>query len=97
MFTLVLLDGILDGFSIPIITSRKLHFKKAFLVTLRKLLHGLAEHIYTRKCKKSNILAESNTIFKNIVLQDLGTIRIRFLQNSTKQNVMFVYLLILPM
>jgi hypothetical protein len=90
MFTLVLLDGILDGFSIPIIKSRKLHFKKAFLGTLRKLLHGLAEH--TRKCKKSNISAESNTIFKNIVLQNLGTISIRFLQKSLKQNVMFVYL-----
>jgi hypothetical protein len=60
---------VLDGFSIPIIKSRKLHFKKAFLGTLRKLLHGLAEH--TRKYKKSNISAELNTIFKNIVLQDL--------------------------
>jgi hypothetical protein len=31
---------------------------------------------------KSNISAESNTIFKNLVLQALGTIRIRFLQKK---------------
>jgi hypothetical protein len=35
----------------------------------------------------SNILAEPNTIFKNLVLQALGTIRIRFLQK--KANTKF--------
>ncbi len=35
---------------------------------------------------KSNISDESNTIFKNIVLQALGTIRIRFLQKGIKQK-----------
>jgi hypothetical protein len=36
--------------------------------------------------KKSNISAEWNLIFKNLVLQALGTIRFRFLQkNSTKK------------
>jgi hypothetical protein len=37
---------------------------------------------HTRKCLKSNISAESNTILKNLVLQALGTIKIRFLQKS---------------
>ncbi len=32
--------------------------------------------------KKSNISAESNMIFKNLVLQALGTIRFRFLQKK---------------
>ncbi len=41
---------------------------------------------------KSNILAESNTIFKNLVLQALGTIRIRFLQKKSQKNFMLVYL-----
>ncbi len=39
----------------------------------------------------SNILAESNTVFKNLVLQALGTIRIRFLQKSHQKNFMLVY------
>ncbi len=34
---------------------------------------------------KSNVSAESNTIFKNLVLQTLGTIRFRFLQKSNKK------------
>jgi hypothetical protein len=36
---------------------------------------------------KSNISAESNTIFKNLVLQALGTITFRFLQK--KENKKF--------
>jgi hypothetical protein len=34
---------------------------------------------------KLNISAKSNTIFKNLELQALGTIRIRFLQKSQKK------------
>jgi hypothetical protein len=41
---------------------------------------------------KLNISAESNTIFKNLVLQALGTIRFRFLQKNLKKIVMLVYL-----
>jgi hypothetical protein len=36
---------------------------------------------------KIRISAESNTIFKNLVLQALGTIRIRFLQKSVLKNL----------
>jgi hypothetical protein len=43
-----------------------------------------AEH--ARKCLKVEycISAESNKIFKNLVLQARGTIRIRFLQKKSK-------------
>ncbi len=34
---------------------------------------------------KSNISTKSNTIFKNLVLQALGTIRFRFLQKKSKK------------
>jgi|688.fasta_scaffold292928_1 hypothetical protein len=37
--------------------------------------------------KKSNISAVSNTIFKNLVLQALGTIRFRFLQKKSLKKV----------
>jgi hypothetical protein len=37
--------------------------------------------------QKSNISAESNTIFKNLVLQALGTIWFRFLQKKSKNFV----------
>ncbi len=39
-----------------------------------------------------HISAESNTIFKNLVLQALGTTWFRFLQKKSKKNVMLVYL-----
>ncbi len=46
-----------------------------------EMISSLTEHMW--KCFiKSNISAESNTIFKNLVLQALGTIRIRFLQKK---------------
>ncbi len=54
-----------------------------------EMISSLTEH--TRKCLKVEYLGESNTIFKNLVWQALGTIRIRFLQKS--QNFMLVYLL----
>jgi hypothetical protein len=38
------------------------------------MIASLTEH--TRKCLKVESLAESNTIFKILVLQALGTIRI---------------------
>ncbi len=41
---------------------------------------------------KSNISAESNMIFKNLVLQALGTIKIRFLLKCILKNFMLVYL-----
>ncbi len=41
---------------------------------------------------KSNISAESNMIFKNLVLQALGTIKIRFLLKSILKNFMILYL-----
>jgi hypothetical protein len=43
----------------------------------------LAEHM--RKYLKLNISANSNMIFKNLVLQALGTIRIQFMQKSKKK------------
>ncbi len=39
----------------------------------------------TGECLKSKISAESNMIFKNLVLQDLEIIRIRFRQKSNKK------------
>ncbi len=45
--------------------------------------------------KKSTITAESNTIFKNLVLQALGTIWFRFLQKKSKKHFMLVYLWLL--
>ncbi len=47
--------------------------------------------IHGNNVLKSNISAESNTIFKNLVLQALGTIRFRFLQ-KIKKKFMLVYL-----
>jgi hypothetical protein len=41
---------------------------------------------------KSNISSELNAIFKNLVLQDIGTLRFRFLQKKYKKNVKLVYL-----
>jgi hypothetical protein len=46
-------------------------------------ISSLAEH--TRKCLKSNISAESHTIFKNLMIQALGTIRFWFLQKNLKK------------
>ncbi len=45
-----------------------------------EIISWLTEH--SRKCLKLNISAESNMIFKNLVLQALWVIRIRFLQKS---------------
>ena len=45
-----------------------------------------------RNVKKSNISAILNSFFKNLELQALGTIRIRFLQKNEKKYLMLVYL-----
>jgi hypothetical protein len=47
---------------------------------------------HARKCLKVEYLVESNTIFKNLVLQALGIIRFGFLQKKYKKNFMLVYL-----
>ncbi len=61
-----------------------------------ELISSRAEHTGNRfhrmlsmrgNVKKSNISAESNTIFKNLVLQALGTIRFRFLQKKSKKKI----------
>jgi hypothetical protein len=41
-----------------------------------------------RNVKKSNISVESDPIFKNLVLQALGTIRFQFLQKSKKNGML---------
>ncbi len=60
-----------------------------------ELISSHAEHTENRfhrmlsvcgNVKKLTISAESNTIFKNLVLQALGTIRIRFLQKKSKKK-----------
>ncbi len=51
-------------------------------------LFGYDFIVQTRKCKKkSNNSAWSNTVFKNLVLRTLETIRIRFLQKKVFKKI----------
>ncbi len=75
MFRFVLLDGILDSFS---------KFK-LFIVEhciLIRLFWVRFHRTNAEMLKKSNISAESNTIFKNLELGALETIRIWFLHKK---------------
>jgi hypothetical protein len=49
------------------------------------MISSLTEH--PQKCLKVEYLGRSNTIFKNLVLEDFGTIRIRFYNYVVEEDL----------